>query len=101
LALVGPDGLAIDAGNATDLALAFTQAEQGEDGYSFVWLQDIHSETSHSGRSGSCPAKQVPGTPALLPVPDHEVAIHGRIGMTIGVGRGQVRTCDETTNPKN
>lgn len=70
LALVRPDGLAVNARHTGNLMLGLAQTQQGKDGGLFVRLQDVHSVTSPSGKVGLRPAKQRPTTPALNPVPD-------------------------------
>src|SRR2546425_4178229 len=50
--VVRADGLAVDAGNALDLALAGAGVQQGPDGRLQVRLQDVHSVASLADAEG-------------------------------------------------
>jgi len=89
LTLVRPDGLAVNAGDALNVALALAQTQQGKDGCLLVRLQDVHSMTST--REGRVTSRQTGADDAGLTtrsrsiqVGEFEVAIPGGIWVAIG-----------------
>lgn len=88
--MVTPDGLAVDSGDARDLALGAATLEQRVDGGPLVGFQDIHSLASPRGRPELLSCQQVPAAPAFTPCPrstqvgEFEVAISGGVWVAAG-----------------
>ena len=86
---IASDRLAVDAGDAGDLALWGIALEQCLYGGALIGLQDIHSWAFPQGRPELASCQQVPTAPAFTPCPrsvqvgEFEVAIDGGIWVAI------------------